>query len=85
MRKNKVIILDEATANIDIATEQVIQKLMNESFKDCTVITIAHRLQTIIKSDKVLVLSDGKVAEYNTPNILMKNEDSHFTKLINEM
>jgi ABC-type multidrug transport system fused ATPase/permease subunit len=59
LRKNKIVILDEATANIDVVTEQKIQTLINEEFTDSTVITIAHRLNTIIKSDYVLVLSRG--------------------------
>jgi ABC-type multidrug transport system fused ATPase/permease subunit len=67
LRKNKIVLLDEATANIDIETEQMIQKLINEEFKDCTMITVAHRLQTIIKSDKVMVMSYGKVAEFDAP------------------
>ena len=57
LRKNKVVILDEATANIDIVTEQKIQQLIEHEFAESTVITIAHRLNTIIKSDRVLVLS----------------------------
>ena len=67
LRKNKVILLDEATASIDVITEKQIQKLITEQFKFSTVLTIAHRLNTIIKSDKVLVLDDGKVAEFDTP------------------
>ena len=67
LRRNKVIVLDEATANIDIITEQKIQRLIKKEFNECTVITIAHRLQTIIDSDKVLVLGDGRVVEYDTP------------------
>ena len=59
LRKNKIVILDEATANIDVVTEQKIQRLINEEFTDSTVITIAHRLNTIIKSNYVLVLSRG--------------------------
>mmetsp|Transcript_34036 Transcript_34036/g.33205 ORF Transcript_34036/g.33205 Transcript_34036/m.33205 type:complete len:128 (-) Transcript_34036:41-424(-) len=61
LRKNRVVILDEATANIDILTEQKIQELIHEEFKSSTVITIAHRINTIIKSDRVLVLSDGEI------------------------
>jgi ABC-type multidrug transport system fused ATPase/permease subunit len=67
LRRNKVIVLDEATANIDIITEQKIQRLIKKEFNECTVITIAHRLQTIIDSDNVLVLGDGRVVEYDTP------------------
>ena len=76
LRKNKIILLDEATANIDIVTEQKIQALISEEFSSCTVITIAHRLQTIIESDKVLVLGEGKVLEFDKPDELLKNEDS---------
>merc|ERR1719313_29815 len=85
LRKNKIVILDEATANIDIVTEQMIQKLMKESFKDCTMIVVAHRLQTIIESDRVLVLDHGKAAEFDTPEALKKDPKSHFAKLIHEI
>ena len=71
LRRNKVVVLDEATANIDLVTEQKIQKLIDQSFANSTVITIAHRLNTIIKSDKVMVLSEGKVVEYDAPKVLM--------------
>jgi len=53
--------MDEATANIDIKTEEIIQKLITEEFKESTVITIAHRLNTILNSDKVIILEQGKV------------------------
>jgi len=76
LRKNKIVILDEATANIDIVTEQTIQKLMSESFKDCTMITVAHRLQTIIESDKVLVLNSGEVQEFAAPSELLEDPTS---------
>ena len=59
--------LDEATANIDVILEQRIQKLIGEEFEDATMITIAHRLNTIINSDRVLVLSFGQVLEYEDP------------------
>ena len=65
--QEKVVLLDEATANIDIETEQKIQQLINHAFTASTVITIAHRLNTIINSDKVLVLSNGEVIEYDSP------------------
>ena len=67
LRSNKIVILDEATANIDVVTEQIIQRLINEEFVGASVICIAHRLNTIIRSDKVLVLDDGSALEFDSP------------------
>jgi ABC-type multidrug transport system fused ATPase/permease subunit len=85
LRKRKIIVLDEATANIDLITEQKIQKFMAEEFKEQTMLVIAHRLQTIIESDKVMVLGGGKVMEFDTPDQLLENEKSHFTKLVKQL
>ena len=85
LRKNKVVVLDEATANIDIVTEQKIQQLIEQEFSESTVITIAHRLNTIIKSDRVLLLDHGKVLEYDSPQTLMENPESHFSDLLKEL
>ena len=76
--------VDEATANIDLNTEQIIQDLMNEEFKDSTVITVAHRLNTVIKSDKILVMGFGKVMEFDTPERLMNDPNSEFYSLLQE-
>jgi ABC-type multidrug transport system fused ATPase/permease subunit len=65
------VILDEATANIDVVTEQRILELISTEFKDATMITIAHRMNTIIQSDKVLILSQGEVVEFGDPKLLM--------------
>ena len=65
LRASKVVILDEATANIDVVTEQKIQRLIQLEFKESTMITIAHRLNTIISSDKVMVLSFGQIVEFD--------------------
>lgn len=81
LRSNKIVILDEATANIDVVTEQAIQRLIKEEFKGATVLTIAHRLNTIIQSDRVLMLSKGTVLEYDTPKALLSNPNSAFAKL----
>ena len=81
LRSNKLVILDEATANIDVVTEQSIQRLIKEEFAGATVLTIAHRLNTIISSDKVLMLSKGSVLEYDTPKALLSNPNSAFAKL----
>ena len=73
LRTNKVVVLDEATANIDIVTEKKILNLINEEFKHASVITIAHRLNTIMNSDKVAVLSQGQLVEYDNPKTLLKD------------
>lgn len=59
LRKSKLVVLDEATANIDMVTEEKIQNLITTQFQNSTMITIAHRLNTIINSDRVLVLNYG--------------------------
>ena len=59
--------------------------MINHALKDCTVLTIAHRLQTIIDSDKVMVMGEGQLLEYDSPQELMKQQTSYFTKLINEL
>ena len=81
---NKVVLLDEATACIDIKTEEIIQKLILEEFKDSTVLTIAHRLNTIMHSDMIIVMSYGEIAEYDSPQNLKKDPNSLFSKLINQ-
>jgi ABC-type multidrug transport system fused ATPase/permease subunit len=85
LRHNKIVFLDEATASIDIVTEAKIQKLMAESFKDATVVTIAHRINTIIGGDKVMVLDKGKCVEYGNPQKLAKDPNSEFSILIKEI
>ena len=85
LRNNKVVLMDEATANIDIKTEEAIQKLIHEKFADATVITIAHRLNTIIHSDKVLVLDKGMVEEFDTPKVLMEDRTSIFYSFIKKL
>ena len=82
LRKTSIVILDEATANIDMLTEEKIQKLIDSAFTNSTMLTIAHRLNTIIKSDMILVLSFGMVQEYGSPQELMQDEDSEFSKLL---
>uniref|UniRef100_A0A7S3JMQ0 ABC transporter domain-containing protein n=1 Tax=Euplotes harpa TaxID=151035 RepID=A0A7S3JMQ0_9SPIT len=84
LRKNKIVIMDEATASIDVKTEQTVQKLIHEEFKDSTVITVAHRLNTIMHSDKILVMSFGEVIEFDAPQKLMDNPKSEFYSLLKE-
>jgi len=85
IRKAKVVVFDEATANIDVVTEHKIQELIKIEFKQATVLTIAHRLNTIINSDKILVMSFGTKAEYGSPKELLQNPDSVFSGLVKEL
>ena len=70
--------MDEATASIDNATDNAVQEMIRENFKDATVLTIAHRLNTIMDSDRVLVLDDGNIAEFAAPDVLLGMHDSLF-------
>ena len=63
--------MDEATANIDFKTETVLQNSINQGMKNCTVITIAHRIKTIINYDKILVLDHGEMVEFDSPKNLI--------------
>jgi len=85
LKRNRVVLMDEATANIDIKTEQTIQRLIRDKFADATVITIAHRLNTIVHSDRVLVLSKGRVEEYDCPQKLLQNPDSIFSSYVKQL
>lgn len=78
LRKTKVLILDEATAAVDLETDDLIQTTIRTEFKGCTVLTIAHRLNTIMDSDKVLVLDKGQTVEFSPPGELLKNKKSIF-------
>ncbi|KAJ8918453.1 hypothetical protein NQ315_008150 [Exocentrus adspersus] len=82
IRNNKILVMDEATANVDPHTDGLIQRTIRRKFADCTVLTIAHRLQTIMDSDKVLVMDAGRVAEFDHPHILLQNHNGIFTKLV---
>jgi ABC-type multidrug transport system fused ATPase/permease subunit len=73
--------MDEATASIDYKTESIIQKAINELLSESTVITIAHRIKTILHYDKILVLADGEIVEYDAPQRLIEKENSLFNEL----
>ena len=73
VQKSKIIIMDEATANVDFKTDRLIQDVIRDKFKDSTVLTIAHRLNTIMDYDKVLVLNSGRVVEFDKPEVLIRN------------
>ncbi|XP_019247523.1 PREDICTED: ABC transporter C family member 10-like isoform X1 [Nicotiana attenuata] len=84
LRKSKILVLDEATASIDNATDMILQKTIRTEFANCTVITVAHRIPTVMDCTMVLAISDGKLVEYDEPMKLMKNEGSLFGQLVKE-
>ncbi|KAI9168306.1 hypothetical protein H9P43_007678 [Blastocladiella emersonii ATCC 22665] len=81
LRKTRVLVLDEATSSIDAATNNLVQETIRREFDSCTVITIAHRIGTIIDYDKILVLDHGEVAEFDTPAALLARPNSVFYSL----
>lgn len=85
VRRSKVLILDEATASVDFATDTLIQKSIRDLPSDTTVLTVAHRLATVMDYDKILVLGAGKMLEFDTPETLKQNKDSYFAKLVQAM
>ncbi|KAH8281368.1 hypothetical protein KR054_000153, partial [Drosophila jambulina] len=76
LRENRILVMDEATANVDPQTDGLIQATIRNKFKECTVLTIAHRLHTIMDSDKVLVMDAGRVVEFGSPYELLTKSDS---------
>ena len=78
LQNKKIIIIDEATANVDLKTDQMIQETIRTKFHGCTVLTIAHRLCTILDYDQVIVMENGKMVEMGKPHELLQNHDSYF-------
>ncbi|KAG0273442.1 hypothetical protein BGZ95_010750 [Linnemannia exigua] len=81
LRKTKILVLDEATAAVDVETDELIQRTIREEFKDRTILTIAHRIKTVMDSDKILVLEKGRVQEFEAPAMLLQRPDSLFFSL----
>ena len=78
LRKTKILVLDEATAAVDLETDELIQATIRREFSDCTILTIAHRLSTIMDYDKILVLQNGEKVEYDSPEKLKGNSNGIF-------
>ena len=83
LRRNKFLILDEATSNVDMKTDAFIQKTIKEKFRETTVITIAHRLNTIADYDKVIVMNRGKIIEVGAPYELIEKKGVFFEMVMN--
>jgi ABC-type multidrug transport system fused ATPase/permease subunit len=81
LKKPKILVLDESTSAMDDDSDKSMQRVIKECFQDTTVISIAHRLDTIIEYDRVLVLERGQITDYDTPHALLMNPDSIFSQM----
>ncbi|TKV96761.1 hypothetical protein SEVIR_9G450700v4 [Setaria viridis] len=84
LKRSKILVLDEATASVDTATDNLIQKTLRQQFLETTVITIAHRITSVLDSDMVLLLNNGVAIEHDTPTKLLEDKSSLFSKLVSE-
>ncbi|CAG8820216.1 2782_t:CDS:2, partial [Racocetra persica] len=81
LRRSKIILMDEATASIDFAMDEKIQKMIRTEFADCTILCIAHRLRTVIDYDKILVVDRGNIIEFDSPYNLITDNNSLFYRM----
>lgn len=84
LKKSKILVLDEATASVDTTTENLIQQTLRQHFTKSTIITIAHRITSVLESDMVLLLDHGLIEEYDSPTRLLEDTSSSFSKLVAE-
>ncbi|KAI4565334.1 hypothetical protein MJT46_009677 [Ovis ammon polii x Ovis aries] len=85
LRKNKILIMDEATSNVDPRTDGLIRKIIHGTFVQCTVVTITNRLSSVVDSDRIMVLDSGKLEEYDKPHVLLHNKNSLFYKMVQHL
>uniref|UniRef100_A0A8C4X1U4 Cystic fibrosis transmembrane conductance regulator n=1 Tax=Eptatretus burgeri TaxID=7764 RepID=A0A8C4X1U4_EPTBU len=84
LRHNRILVIDEATANVDPRTDALIQQTIRNKFDNCTVLTIAHRLNTIVDCDRILVMAEGQAREFASPHVLLERPDSLFSRLVEQ-
>ncbi|KAK1697946.1 hypothetical protein QYE76_014643 [Lolium multiflorum] len=84
LKRRKILVLDEATSSVDPRTDSLIQETLKQQFAGCTVITIAHRITSVLDSEKVILLDNGEIVEHNSPAKLLEDSSSLFSKLVSE-
>ncbi|XP_050359927.1 ATP-binding cassette sub-family C member 4-like [Nymphalis io] len=85
LARNRLLVLDEATANVDPNTDALIQKSIRKHFSECTVVTVAHRLHTVADSDRVVVMEAGQIVECGHPHELLQKKDGHFLRMVRQL
>lgn len=80
--KSRIVVLDEATASMDEETDVLIHRVLEENFASCTVIAVAHKLRSVLKCDKVMLVEEGRIVEYDSPVALLSNKNGRFYKMI---
>ncbi len=81
LKQSKILLIDEATAHVDTKTDQLIQQILREKFTNQTILTIAHRLNTVMDSDKIVIMNDGIIGQYQTPTELFTDKNQLFTDI----
>ena len=82
LRDNSILLIDEATANVDMHTDVLVQQAIRSHFSHCSVLTIAHRIETVIDSDRILVLERGRICEDSAPFLMLQDENSYLSRLL---
>ena len=84
LKKSKIVIMDEATSTLDLKTQSIMLKALEKYFKDCTVLSIAHRIESVMNFDRIMVFDQGELKEFDKPSQLIKKKNSLFFKLYYE-
>lgn len=84
LSSNRILIMDEATANVDLKTDELIQATLRAKFASCTVLVVAHRLSSVMDCDRVMVMSSGRLEEFDSPHALLQRPDSLFYELVHK-